>query len=659
MARLLSKSLIVVAVLTCCSITAQAAETIWLDSLDLRTMHQNVGTPRVNRSGRDFPLSIGGRQFERGVGTHAASTFRLTLSGGTDRFLASVGVDDAAGGPAAVIFRVIADKKKLFDSGVIKSGEAAQQVDVDLHGVTSLVLLVEHGGKSPDVDYADWADARFIAGGSKPAPYVVPHEEPYLLTPKPGPAPRINGPTVYGARPGHPFLYRIPAQGERPMIFSVSGLPKGLRLDPRTGIITGTTPPIGEYNITFRAKNSYGRDRRSFKLVSGDTILLTPPMGWNHWYAHYDRITDAMMREAADLLISCGMADAGYQYVNIDDCWMNAEKQHDPLRVGPARDAAGNLLPNKHFPDMKALADYIHGKGLKAGLYTSPGPRTCTGFTGAYQHEAQDARQFADWGFDFLKYDWCSYGEVARTNPAPELARIKHPYELMGRLLRQQPRDIVFNISARAQGEVWKWGAEVGGQSWRTARDLGLELNRIFEVALKNCEYRNWQRPGAWNDPDYIQIGYVGVARGNGLPRPCPLTPTEQYSFVSLWVLMAAPLFYSGDLTKLDEFTLNVLCNQEVIAVDQDPLGQCARIVKLDDETFLMVKDFADGTKAVGLCNGGEDKVSITAKWSDLGVKGRQTVRDLWRQKDLGTFGGEFKADVPRRGVVLLKIGRK
>jgi alpha-galactosidase len=229
----------------------------------------------------------------------------------------------------------------------------------------------------------------------------------------------------------------------------------------------------------------------------------------------------------------------------------------------------------------------------------------------------------------------------------------------MGNLLKQQSRDIVLNLCQYGMGKVWEWGAAVGGQSWRTAGDLGFELDRIFEVALKNCEHRDWQKPGAWNDPDYIQIGYIGDARGGGLPAPCPLTPTEQYAFMSLWALMAAPLFYSGDMSKLDEFTLNVLCNPEVIEVNQDPLGQCARVVKLNEDTFLMVKDLADGAKAAGLCNLGEEPATVTAKWSDLGVKGRQAVRDVWRQKDLGKFADEFKADVPRRGVVLVKIGRK
>lgn len=632
-----------------------AAETVWLDSLDLTKMSAGWGKPQVKRSMREQPLSLGGRKFERGVGTHANSKYRLDLAGGTEKFEATIGLDDAANGPGSIVFQVIADGKKLFDSGVMRTNTPAKTMSVDLRGAKTLLLNVTDAGDGGAYDHADWAEARFTVSGAKPVPFVAPPEVAYLLTPKPGAAPRINGPLVYGVRLGNPFLYRIPAQGERPMTFSAKGLPKSLRLDEQTGIITGTNPERGDYQVTFTAKNKHGRDRRGFKIVSGDTLSLTPSMGWNHWYAHYDRITDAMMREAADVMIASGMADVGYQYVNIDDCWMNAEKNKDPQRNGPFRDAAGNLIPNKYFPDMKGLADYIHSKGLKAGLYTSPGPKTCAGFAGAWQHEAQDAKQFADWGFDFLKYDWCSYGGIA-PNP-PSLDDMKKPYILMGNLLKQQSRDILLNHCQYGMGEVWKWGAAVGGQSWRTAGDLGFELDRIFEVALKNCEHRDYQRPGAWNDPDYIQIGWIGSAHSGGLPAPCPLTPTEQYSFMSLWALMASPIFYSGDMSKLDEFTINVLCNPEVIEVNQDPLGQCARVVRFDDDTFLMVKDLADGTKAIGLGNKGEEPVTLTAKWSDVGVKGKQRVRDLWRHQDLGKFDGEFKTEVRRRGVVLLRVG--
>lgn len=400
------------------------------------------------------------------------------------------------------------------------------------------------------------------------------------------------------------------------------------------------------------AKNRAGGCSRPLKLVSGDTLALTPPMGWNHWYAHYDHITDELMRQAADVLVSSGMADAGYAYVDIDDCWMNAPTNADPLRVGPLRDARGNILPNKHFPDMKGLADYIHARGLKAGIYTSPGPWTCGGFCGSYQHEAQDAQQFCDWGFDFLKYDWCSYDGVVKGDHS--LAALKKPYQLMGDLLQQQSRDIVFNLCQYGMGDVWEWGAEVGGHCWRTAGDLGMELRSIFPVALKNAEHRADSKPGCWNDPDYLQIGYIGDGRGG--TTPCPLTPNEQYAFMSLWCLMAAPLFYSGDMSRLDEFTLNVLCNPEVIEVDQDPLGLCARVIPLSQDCFVMVKDLEDGSKAAGLFNRGEKETIVTVKWSDLGIRGRKAVRDLWREKDLGRFSDQFAASVGRHGGMLVRI---
>jgi len=646
--------LLVVAALFAIASLARAAETVWLDTLDLSQMTQGWGVPQTNRSIREQPLSIGDRKFERGVGTHATSLARIELGGGSDRFLALVGVDDNANGASSITFKLVADGRTLWQSGVMKPGDSAREVNVDLRGLKTLLLQVGDAGDGNSFDHADWAEARFIVNGRKPQIVGVPVEPAIVLTPKPSPAPRINGPTVYGCRPGNPFLYRIPTQGERPMTFSVRGLPRGLRLDSATGIITGTIAERGGYPLTFRAKNRHGRASRSFKIVCDDTLSLTPSMGWNHWYAHYDRITDAMMREAADIMVSSGMADVGYQYVSIDDCWMNAAKQKDPLRVGPLRDERGNIVPNKHFPNMKAMTDYIHAKGLKAGIYTSPGPRTCAGFAGSYQHEAQDARQFADWGFDLLKYDWCSYGEIAKGDKSSDM--FKKPYHLMGSLLKQQRRDILLNLCQYGMGNVWEWGAEVGGQSWRTSGDLGFELNNIFNVALKNAEHRAWSRPGSWNDPDYIQIGYIGNARGGGLPAPCPLTPTEQYAFMSLWCLMASPLFYSGDMTKLDEFTLNVLCNTEVIEVNQDPRGQCARVIELDESSFIMVKELADGAKAVGLCNRGEMETPVRARWTDLGIKGKPRVRDLWRQKDLGRFAKEYCAIVPRHGVVLVRV---
>ncbi len=636
------------------------AESTSLTDLDLSHLHVAGWTAqRLDKSFNGKPLSIGGRKYEHGIGARATSTLWLELDGRVDRFSAFVGVDDAANSPAAAVrIMIIGDERKLWDSGVMKRGDKAQHLDVPLGGVRSVLLTINHASESNAQNLADIIDARFIYSGAVPRTVNAPREGAEILTPKPPPGPRINGPKLYGCRPGNPFLYRIPTTGERPMTFEVGGLPRGLRLDAATGIISGVAPARGEHTLNLRAKNRHGTASRTFKIVSGDTLSLTPSMGWNHWYAHYNRITDAMMREAADVMVRTGMADVGYAYVNIDDCWMNAgpdvRRKPDPQRIGPFRDAAGNILPNVHFPDMRGLTDYIHAYGLKAGTYSSPGPLTCGGYAGAYEHEEQDAKQFAAWGFDFLKYDWCSYKTVA--GPNPTLAERQKPYQLMGDILRKLPRDVLFNLCQYGQGEVWKWGAAVGGQSWRTAGDLGGELNQIFNVALKNAEHRAWSKPGAWNDPDYLQIGYIGNAPTHSEPKPGPLTATEQYAFMSLWSLMASPLFFSGDMSRLDEFTLNVLCNPEVIEIDQDPLGDSARVVRLTPETFLMIKELDDGSRAIGLCNQDEVPHEITATWQDLGLAGTQRVRDVWRHRDLADSTGTLKATVPRHGVVLLRV---
>lgn len=643
MKHLLSTSLV-------CALAGMAvAETVPLSSLNLKPATAGWGVAVPNASCTTTKLSIAGAVFTNGVGVHATSVMHVKLAGGSTRFRAVVGVDDDNLQPKGnVTFAVYGDGKKLFASGPKRSGEKGEPVDVDVTGLQTLTLLVADGGDGIAFDHANWADANFEVTGAKPELTGAPVEEAVILTPPPGPAPRINGPKIYGARPGHPFLYRIPCTGERPMKFAAMNLPEGIALDPATGILRGTTPAQGEYAITFTAENAKGRTERAFKLVAGDTLSLTPQMGYNHWYAHYNRITQKMMEEAADVLLSSGMADAGYEYVNVDDCWM--KKRGDE----PYRDADGAALPNKDFPDMKALADYIHARGLKAGLYTSPGPWTCGGYVGAHEHEAAEVKRYAEWGYDFLKYDWCSYSGVAGRNP--DLAAMQKPYRLIGDLLRQQNRDMVLNLCQYGMGDVWKWGKEIGGQSWRTGGDLGFELHRIHNIALRNVEIGAHNGPGGWNDPDYIQIGYIGAAHGMGLPKPCPLTPNEQYSFMSMWCLLPAPLFFSGDMTRLDPFTLGILCSPELIEVNQDALGRSARAVKLDGDTFLMVKELEGGALAVGFCNKGELPVEIAAKWSDLGVSGKQAVRDLWRQKDLGVFEDSIATTVPRHGTTVFKF---
>jgi alpha-galactosidase len=473
------------------------------------------------------------------------------------------------------------------------------------------------------------------------------------LTPAAGDAPSIHGAKVYGCRPNHPFIYRIPCTGQRPMRFTARNLPPELALDKTSGIITGTSPAKrGDYVVTFQAKNSHGTAERKFKIVVGDTLALTPPMGWNHWYTFYDRISDKLFRSAADAMIASGMADYGYQFVNMDDCWMTK-----PDSV-PARDAGGAILPNQNFPDLKALTDYIHAKGLKAGIYTSPGPTTCGKFTGAYEHEEADARRFAQWGFDFLKYDWCSYSRIA---PHPTLEDRQKPYAQMSAILKSLDRDIVFNLCQYGAGDVWKWGAEVGGNAWRTTGDLGLakdtRLPGFYHIGLSNAAHWEYAGPGHWNDPDYILIGFIGNARSMSEPaKRTPLTPDEQYSYMSMWSLMAAPLFYSGDMGQLDDFTLNVLCNAEVIDVDQDPLGKQAKIVRQNEDELILAKPMEDGSLAVGLFNLSESRRTISAAWQDLGLKGRRRVRDVWRYTDLGRAERQFSKEIAPHGVMFVRI---
>ncbi|MGQ9505436.1 MAG: NPCBM/NEW2 domain-containing protein [Thermogutta sp.] len=629
-----------------------------LSELDLSQMSQGWGRPVPKKNVVKQTMRIAGKEYAEGVGTHAVSVLHLVLDGQVVRFTAEVGIDESAGKKGSVRFQIYADKRVVFDSGIMHGGEKAMTVDVNLEGVQELMLFVDATEDGIEFDHADWANAVFRYRGQAPKTVPAPSEPKEILTPKPGPAPQLNHARRYGCRPGRPFLYRIPCTGERPLRLSAVGLPASLSLDPDTGIITGQAPQQrGEYVVQLTAQNQHGRDEGSWTIVVGDTLALTPPMGWNSWYIHYHRVSDADMRAAADAMISTGMADYGYCYVNIDDCWMVKPGSEDPVLGGPPRDESGAVRPNKKFPDMKALTDYIHTKGLKAGIYISPGPLTCAGYVGSYQHEETDAKKFAEWGFDFLKYDWCSYGRVVQAKKREDFMK---PYQLMGNILKNLDRDIVFNLCQYGMDSVWEWGAKVGGNCWRTTGDLGLEggsLNRgIYQVGLKNAKLWEYAGPGHWNDPDYLLIGWVGEARVAGEGRPTPLTPNEQYSHMSMWCLMAAPLIFSGDMTKLDDFTLNVLCNREVIAIDQDILGQQARIVRQTATELVLAKPLADGSLAVGMFNLGELPQTMTITWKELDRQGPQLVRDLWRQQDLGVSKDGYTAEIGRHGVILVRL---
>lgn len=617
----------------------------WLDSLDLTTLSQRRGVPHAGRSIRDLPITLGGVVHERGIGTRSISEFVIDLGDGATRFEAIVGLDDAVKhGVGSVTFDVWADDKRVAASGLMRPGDAPKKLTADLAGARVLTLLVDDGGDTSNDDEVAWADAFVVpVPGARrlPAPYLPPTEAPPALAPAASRAePAMHGPRITGATPGRPFLYRIPATGAAPLNFSARGLPAGLELGV-DGVIRGALKEAGSHRVDVTVRNAHGSAKRELRIEgSPDALARTPPMGWNSWNAWGPAVDAQKVLAAAEWLDRSGLAAHGYQYVVIDDAWMGQ------------RDANDNLQPNEKFPDMRTLADAVHARGLKLGIYSSPGPRTCEDFTASYQHEAQDAATFASWGVDFLKYDWCSYEEIAKNHSLPELQK---PYFVMRDALRRVDRDIVFSLCQYGYGDVWTWGAEAGGNLWRSSGDLLDQWSNLESVGFRQSGRERWTRPGHWNDTDMLVVGTLGW--GPSL-RPTRLSANEQMLHLALWSLQAAPLFIGADLSKLDPLTLALLTNDDVLDVDQDPLGKAARRLWQDGRLEIWARPLADGTAAVGLFNRGLAANKVTVPWRLIGRSGAQPVRDLWQRRDLGASRDSFTATVPRHGVVFIKVGK-
>ncbi len=353
-------------------------------------------------------------------------------------------------------------------------------------------------------------------------------------------------------------------------------------------------------------------------------VAHTPPMGWNSWNHFGCKVSDAIVRAQADAMVRTGMKAAGYEYINIDDCWEGE------------RDSKGIIHPNSRFPDMKALADYVHSKGLKLGIYSSPGPKTCGGYEGSYGHEKQDADTYAKWGVDYLKYDWCTARFMYKPEQYPEA------FEKMHEALVSTGRPIVYSIHGR--GEVWTWAQSVGANLWRTTGDIKDNYSRMVAIGFGQEGLAQFAGPGHWNDPDMLEIGNGGM------------TPEEYRMHMSLWCLLAAPLITGNDLTHMTPETLAILTNPDVIAVDQDPLGVEGHRVWEEGPLEIWMKPLADGSKAVGLFNREQSTIRITLKFSQIGIGGRARVRDLWARKDLGVFDGSYSADTQEHGVVMIRV---
>jgi alpha-galactosidase len=645
---------------------------IWIDSLDLTAVQpflRRGGRGGGNRAGAapatppPAPVyALGGATYPHAVPLASDRDLTIDLKGKAVRFASMVGIDSTvAAGRGSVYFGVWVDGRKVADSGLLKGGDAPKMLTATLTGAKMLTLAVIDGNDGTGNDNANWGGALItMAAGAQERPAIVsrPVEAMPPIASAKSVVPLLNYPRITGGSVGKPFMFLIPASGEEPLTFAAKNLPRGLRLDGKRGIITGKLEVTGRTPVEITIANAKGKTSGTLTIVAGEggsTLAMTPPLGWNSWNAWGNTVTAARVQASADGMVASGLHRQGYTYINIDDVWEGGMEPNPATgrgrNVAGARDANGDPTTNANFPDMKGLVDHIHSIGLKAGLYSSPGPTTCQGLGATWQHEEQDARAYARWGFDYLKYDWCGYSQIA---PMPTLEDRKKPYKLMGDILKKQERDIVFSICQYGAGNVWEWGKEVGGHLWRMTGDIRDDWPSMTGIGFQQTGREQYAGPNGWNDTDMLVVGMVGWSQGT---RPTNLTPNEQLTHMALWALQAAPLLIGADLSKIDDWTTNILGNREMLAVNQDALGKPAARKMSDGWVEVWARPLEDGSMAVGLFNRGPEAARVLAKWSDLGLTGAHPVRDIWLQKDLGRATNEFSAEVPRHGVVFVKIG--
>ncbi len=668
--------------------------TVWLSSLDLTKAHVAWKPMKADRSVDGHPLTLSGTVYPKGVGLLARSQFVVQLDGRARWFKAIVGVDDEApAGKGSVEFRVFGDGRvPLWMSGVMRQGDTPKSVDVDISNVKLLTLVVSEAMDGGDNDDGDWAEARFegvtgaIAAVDANVPaFPVDPKMPIVISTAPEPAaPQLHAPFVTAIRPGTPFLHRLSATGEAPLSFWASGLPVGVAIDPASGILSGEIARAGTTDVHVTVRNPAGATEHDLRIVAGRALALTPPMGWNSYDNYGAKVTEAEYLANARVLAH-KLQPFGWQYAVVDFLWFDPNPYCPPQdKQPPAMDAYGRLMPAPNrFPSaangvgFKAIADQIHAMGLRFGIHIMRGiPRAAvkanlpilgTPFHAADAADVNDTcgwnedmygvrntpagqayydsifRLYESWGVDFIKVD-----DISSPYHKAEIGMVRRAIDALH-------RSIVLSLSPGTAPLSETKNLIQNAQMWRETGDFWDNWDQLEDEFHKGAAWRAAVGPGHWPDADMLPIGHIGQ-ECIGLPRQSNFTHPEQVTLLTLWSILPSPLMLGSDLTQLDPWTLALITNPEVLAVNQDPLGCAGRVISTDGQKEVWLKRLSDGSLALGFFNRSCVDGPVALDTARLGLKSPATVRDLWARRDLGPLGSTLSIPVPAHGAALLLV---
>ena len=693
------KNLTLLTIITASSLlavgTCRADQTVQLSSLDLSPATQGWGTPHADQSVEGNPITLDGTVYQHGFGTHATSLLTIDLHGAAALFTATVGVDDeVTSGRGSVVFQVLGpDHSVIWQSGLLKAGDPVQKASVPLTGLSTISLHVTDGGDGTSYDHADWADAAIVTTGALPQTIQTPRTDPVICSQPDAGAPVLHGPTTVGILPGTPLLWTLPVTGDHPIEYSSKRLPRGLHLDLSTGTITGSISRPGDYAVTLTASNSIGKAVESVHFVAGSSPALTPPMGWNSYDCFGDSVTEQEVLANAQY-VHDKLQPYGWDTVVVDYRWYDpgAHDNNANARAGAAltMDRYGRLLPSTNrFPSaadgngFKPLAAEVHAMGLKFGIHIMRGiPRNAVTanlpIEGSSYHAADAAdetddcpwcqdmygvkastpagiayynsivRLYASWGVDYIKMD-----DTSRPYHTADITAVSNA-------LRSSGRSIVYSLSP---GETpIADGTDVASHAnlWRMSDDFWDSWAPLLYAFTLDDRWRGFAGPGHWPDADMLPLGHLSIHnRSVDQDRYTNFTKAEQVTLLSLWSLYPSPLMVGANLPDNDSWTLSLLTNPEVLALDQDVTNAPASRISHDDQWEVWSRQLSSSSIAVGIFNKDDFDNSYGLSPSGLNLTGKYDVRDLWQRKDLGDVDGTLTINVPSHGAILLKLTKE